>query len=210
MWIRSEIRNEEELNQILSNSELDDAGKAEAIKAMVGKAFVPTSKYNTEKANTKAQLDAYNTLKSEFETFKQSKMSDDEKKAEQEKIKEEAYQKANLTISRMYAENTFAKAGFKEEEYKGILDGIVQEDLEKTKSLAETICGTMVKQKQEVEKSFADKIAKETPKPDSGDGGSSETEVEKYEKLLQEATKKNDYVKMAYYTRVIQENKNSK
>ncbi len=177
---------------------------------MVGKAFVPTTKYNAEKANTKTQLDAYNALKTEFETFKQSKMSDDEKKAEQERIKEEAYQKANLTISKMYAENTFAKAGFKEDEYKGILDGIVQEDLEKTKTLAETICGTMLKQKQEIEKNFADKIAKATPKPEGGDGGTNETEVEKYEKLLQEATKKNDFIKMAYYTRLIQENKNNK
>ena len=46
---------------------------------MVGKSFVPTKKYNDEKANTKAQTDALNALKTEFETFKQSKMSDEEK-----------------------------------------------------------------------------------------------------------------------------------
>ena len=129
---RSRIR-DEELNQILTNSELDDAGKAEAIKTLVGKSFVPTSKYNTEKQNTKAQIDAYNTLKNEYETFKQSKMTDEEKQAEKEKQMQEQYQKANLTISKMYAENTFAKAGFKEDDYKGILDNIVTVDPEKTK-----------------------------------------------------------------------------
>ena len=96
---RSRIR-DEELNQILTNSELDDSGKAEAIKTLVGKSFVPTSKYNTEKQNTKAQIDAYNTLKNEYETFKQSKMTDEEKQAEKEKQMQEQYQKANLTISK--------------------------------------------------------------------------------------------------------------
>ena len=85
---RSRIR-DEELNQILTNSELDDVGKAEAIKTLVGKSFVPTSKYNTEKQNTKAQIDAYNTLKNEYETFKQSKMTDEEKQAEKEKQMQE-------------------------------------------------------------------------------------------------------------------------
>ena len=52
---RSRIR-DEELNQILTNNELDDAGKAEAIKTLVGKSFVPTSKYNTEKQILKHKL----------------------------------------------------------------------------------------------------------------------------------------------------------
>lgn len=191
----------------MTNAELDDAGKAEAIKAMVGKSFVPTKKYNDEKANTKAQTDALNALKTEFEIFKQSKMSDEEKQAEQARLKEEAYQKANLTISRMYAENTFAKAGFKEDDYKGILDSIVQEDPEKTRGLAETICNTMLKQKQDIEKSITDKIVKGTKTPPAGndnDAGS-ESDLEKYKKLYNEAVKNNDFLKMAYYTRLVQQ-----
>lgn len=149
-------------------------------------------------------------MKAEFEAYKQSKMTDDEKKAEQEKVKEEAYQKANLTISRMYAENTFAKAGFKEEDYKGILNSIVQEDPEKTKGLAETICNTMLKQKQEIEKTITDKIVNGTKTPPVGEDNNTEnSELEKYKKLYDEAQKKGDYAKMAYYTRLVQQAQNN-
>lgn len=191
----------------MTNSELDDNAKAEAIKAMVGKSFVPTTKYNAEKANTKTQLDAYNALKTEFETFKQSKMTDEEKQAEQAKLMREQYQKANLTISKMYAENTFAKAGIKEEDYKGILENIVTEDPEKTKGLAETICNAMLKQKADVEKSLKDNIIKNTKTPPAGNDNNtgSESNLEKYKKLYAEAQKRNDMVKMAYYTRLVQE-----
>lgn len=154
-------------------------------------------------------MEAYNSLKAEFEAYKQSKMTDDEKKAEQEKVKEEAYQKANLTISRMYAENTFAKAGFKEEDYKGILDGIVQEDPEKTKGLAEIICNTMLKQKQEIEKTITDKIVNGTKTPPAGNDGTDSSKLENYKKLYDEAQKKGDYAKMAYYTRLVQQAQNN-
>lgn len=180
---------------------------------MVGKNFVPTTKYNAEKANTRTQQDALSALQKEYDAFKESKMSDDEKQAEQAKKMQEQYQKANLTISRMYAENTFAKAGIKEADYTTILDSIVTEDPEKTKGLAETICTAMLKQKQDVEQSFKDKIAKGTPTPPAGndnDAGSG-SEIENYKKLFEEARAKNDFSKMAYYTRLMQEaQKNNK
>lgn len=174
---------------------------------MVGKSFVPTTKYNAEKANTKTQLDAYNALKTEFETFKQSKMTDEEKQAEQARLMQEQYQKANLTISKMYAENTFAKAGIKEDDYQGILDNIVTEDPEKTKDLAETICNAMLKQKQDIEKALKDKIVKGTKTPPAGNDNNtgSESDVDKYKRLYAEAVKVNDFGKMAYYTRLVQE-----
>ena len=107
----------------------------------------------------------------------------------------------------MYAENTFAKAGFKEDDYKEILDNIVSEDTDKTKGLAETICATMLKQKADIEKAVKDKIIKgQTPPPagNDNDKGSGD-EIENYKKLFEEAKSKNDYAKMAYYTRLVQQ-----
>lgn len=191
----------------MTNSELDDAGKAEAIKGLVGKSFVPTSKYNAEKQNTKAQVDAYNSLQEEYNAFKQSKMTAEDKRAEEERLMQEKYQKQSLTISKMYAENTFAKAGFKENDYKGILDSIVTEDPDKTKGLAEAICNTMLKQKEDIEKAITDKIVKGTKTPPAGNDNNSgaESDVDKYKKLYAEAQKRSDYGKMAYYTRLVQE-----
>lgn len=204
---RSRIRNDEELNQILSNQELDDAAKAEAIKTLVGENFVPTKKYNSEKQNTKTQQEAYNSLKKEFDEFKASKMTDEEKKAEEAKQMQEQYQKANLTISKMYAENTFAKAGFKEEDYVGILNSIVTEDPDKTKGLAETICKSMLKQREDIEKAVKEKIIKGTQTPPAGnnDDAGNESKLDQYKRLFAEAQKTNDMVKQATYIRLIQQ-----
>lgn len=174
---------------------------------MVGKNFVPTTKYNAEKANTKTQQEALNALQAEYDAFKESKMTDDEKVKEQAKKMQEQYQKANLTISKMYAENTFAKAGIKEDDYKEILGNIVTEDPEKTKGLAEIICNAMLKQKSDVEKSFKEKITKGTPTPPAGNDNDSgkDSKIENIRKMFDEAQKRQDFAKMAYYTRLMQE-----
>ena len=198
---------DEELGSILENAELSNEAKQEAIKALVGKSFVSNDQYNKAKAKQTEQANAYNALKAEFDTFKESKMSDEEKQAEVSRKMQEQYQKANLTISKMYAENTFAKAGFKEDDYKDILDNIVSENTDKTKGLAETICASMLKQKADIEKAMKDKIIKgQTPPPagNDNDKGSGD-EIENLKKLYQEAVAKNDFVNMAKYTRLVQE-----
>lgn len=196
---------DEELAKILANGELDETGKAQAIKTLVGNSFVPMAKFKEEKESSQT---AYNQLKTEYDEYKQSKMTDDEKKAEKERITQENLRNANLKISKMTAENAFAKAGFKEEDYSAILEGIIQEDAEKTKLLAETICNTMLKQKKLAEEGLKDKILKNTKTPPAGnDNSSTDGDVEKYQKLLQDAQKRNDYVNMATYTRLLQEAK---
>lgn len=200
---------EEELQKILANADLDDAKKAEAIKAYVGSNFVPTSKYSDKVKEVETITTEKNNLSVEYENFKQTKMTEEEKKAEQAKKEAEANQKLMLEVSRTRAENIFAKAGFKEEDYSSILDSIVGVDIEKTKTLAESLCNSLLKQKENIEKRVKDTIVKGTQTPPAG---STETtpasDVEKYEKLLEEATKKNDFVNIAYYTRLVQQEKN--
>lgn len=170
---------------------------------MVGKSFVPTSKYNEEKTkNTQ--------LAKDFETFKQSKMTDEEKTAETLRKQQEEFKATKMQLNRMTAENVFTKAGFQEADYKDILDKIVGEDTKVTDGLAQAICTSMLNQKAEIEKKMAEKIAKGTPKPDAGESGDvGKTEVENIKQLYNDAVKRNDFVKMAYYTRLLQE-KNKK
>lgn len=202
---------DEELVGILANAELDKSAKAEAIKSLVGKNFIPISKFNDEKTK---QKNAYNALKSEYETFKETKMTDEEKQAEQAKAQAEQakaqteeYRKVKMQLNEMTAKNIFSEAGFKKEEYEDILGSIVQEDSEKTKTSAETICNTMLNQRKELEKQITDKIIKGTKKPPVGsdNDGSGTTDLEKYQKSLSEAQKTNDMLKVAYYTRLIQQ-----
>ena len=179
---------------------------------MVGKSFVPTSKYNAEKANTKTQESAYNALKEEFENFKQSKMTDEEKQAEQARLHAEEYKNIKLQLSEMTVKNIFSEAGFKKEDYETLISSVVQEDSEKTKILAQTICNTMLKQKQDIEKTLTDKIVKGQKTPPAGNDNDegNQSEIEKYKKLYAEAQKNNDFVKMSYYTRLIQESQKRK
>lgn len=195
---------DKELAQILANAELDDKAKADAIKGLVGKNFIPTEKFNEEKTK---QKNAYNALKSEYETFKETKMTDEERQAEQAKAQSEEYKKVKMQLNEMTAKNIFSEAGFKKEDYGELLKSIVQEDSEKTKILAETICNTMLNQKKEIEKQVTDKIVKGTQKPPAGndnDGGET-SDLEKYKKLLTDAQKNNDMLNVAYYTRLIQQ-----
>lgn len=180
---------------------------------MVGKSFVPTDKYNAEKQNTKAQQDALKALQSEFDAFKSSKMTDEEKQAEESRKQAEENKRMRIQLNEMEAKNIFSEAGFKKEDYQDLLSSIVQADSEQTRTLAQNICNSMLRQKEEIEKTIKDKIIKGTKTPPAGndnDAGS-ESDLDKYKKLFIEAQKSNDFGKMAYYTRLIQEaQKNNK
>ena len=189
---------DEELNKILSNEELDSNARVEAIKALVGKDFVPVSKH-TEK------IGELQKVQNDFENYKKSKMTDEEKNAEAIRVAQENEQKTNRMLSQLFAENVFAKAGIKEEDYKEIIPDIIQSDAETTKKIAEKICSTMVKQKAEIEKNMQKKIADAQKKPEGGEGTQSDDKntLENYRKLLDDAIKTNELAKQAYYTRLI-------
>ncbi len=191
---------DEELNKILSDETLDNDARKEAIKAYVGSGFVPMSKHSE-------QAQKLSTLKTEFEEFKKTKMTDEEKREEEIRIAKEKEQNTNRMLSQMFAENVFSKAGFKEEDYKDIIPNILQSDFEATKKVAESIRDSMLAQKKAIEESVMKKIADGQKKPDGGNGDQTTkvTEIEKYKKGLEEAQKANDYAKVAYYTRLIQE-----
>ena len=184
----------------MNNEELDSNARVEAIKTLVGKSFVPVAKH-TEKINELSKV------QQDFANYKQTKMTDDEKQAEVVREAQEKEAKTSKMLSQLFAENVFAKAGFKEDDYKEIIPDIIQSDAEATKLLAEKICNSMLNQKKAIEKEIQKKLVDAQKKPEGGDGGSQTTSVDEYTKLLKEAIEKNDFVKQAYYTRLIQEEK---
>lgn len=198
---------EEELNQILTNEELDATARVEAIKNLVGKNYVPVKKHTD--AINKLKTD-YDTMKTEYTQFKETKMTDEEKQAELIKQEREKSEKQSQMLSKLLAENTFSKAGFDEEDYKEIIPTIIREDPEETKSIAEQICNAMVSQRKSIEDRIKQDLIKGQKKPEGGnaDGDEGLTEVEKYKKAYNEAAKNNDRVAMATYTRLIAEAQN--
>lgn len=201
---------EEELVKILSNTELDDTKKAEEIQKAVNALYVPATTVAEErKANKEALANkdkAFASLSAEYDTYKQSKMTEEEKKQEEIRKKDEAYNNALRKLSKSTAINVFASAGLKEDDYKEFLEDIVDIDEEKTKTLAEKICSTITKQKNNVANKMKEDIINGTTPPPAGNAGySQKTKKEEYQSLLNEAIKKNDMNNIVYYQRLVAE-----
>lgn len=201
---------EEELVKILSNTELDDTKKAEEIQKAVNALYVPATTVAEErKANKEALANkdkAFADLTAEYDTYKQSKMTEEEKKQEEIRKKDEAYNNALRKLSKSTAINVFASAGLQEDDYKEFLEDIVDIDEEKTKTLAEKICSTITKQKNNVANKMKEDIINGTTPPPAGNAGySQKTKKEEYQSLLNEAIKKNDMNNIVYYQRLVSE-----
>ena len=200
----------EELAQVLSNAELDDKAKIDAIQEMVNARYVSADILANERKKFKESLEGektnYKNLETQFNEYKQSKMTDDEKAQALAKQREQEYEQALKKVSKYSAQSVFAGAGLKEEDYSGFLDDIVGLDEEKTKSLAEKICQTITKQKQGTEEDIKKKILNGTTPPPAGNSQyKTETDVEKYQKLYEDAIKRNDMNAIVYFERLISE-----
>lgn len=200
----------EELVKLLSNAELDDNAKVEAIQKMVDTSYVPaTIVANERKANKEAIANkdkAFENLTAEYDNFKKSKMTEEEKKELEAKEKEKAYNEALRKLSKATAKTVFANAGLKEEDYSDFIEDIIGLDEEKTKTLAEKICQTITKQRSDVETKMKNNIINGTTPPPAGNEGFNPTsKKEEYQQLLNEATKKGDINNIVYYQRLVEE-----
>lgn len=201
---------EEELVKILSNTELDDTKKAEEIQKAVNALYVPATTVAEErKANKEALANkdkAYADLTAEYDTYKHSKMTEEEKKQEELRKKDEQYTNALIRLSKATARSVFADAKIPKEDYESFLEYIVDVDEEKTKSLAEKICATITKQRSDVANKMKEDIVNGTTPPPAGNAGySQKTKKEEYQSLLNEAIRKNDMNNIVYYQRLIAE-----
>lgn len=200
---------EEQLNEILSNEELDNEAKQKAITKLVGSNFVDRDKYNEVKESTTTQQEAYNTLKAELDTLKESKMTEEEKVKARELAKDNEIKAIREQLNEATARSMFADAEIDKEVYEELLPSVVKEDTELTKATVTSVCNSLKKQREAIEKKFTDKLIKNTPTPPAGNDNDKqkpeEGEIEKYKKLLKEARKNGNYTDMGYYTRLIQE-----
>lgn len=196
---------EEELNQILSNEELDTEARAEAIKKIVNNNYVPK---DVQKQTKDEWKNKYSTLEKEYNKFKEEKMTDEEKQAEAIRLEKEKSSKQSKMLSQLFAENVFSKAGFKED-YKEIIPSILKEDPEETKSLASVICNSMLNQKKAIENQVKEQIIKGQKKPEGGENpDEGVTQLDKLKTAYAEAEKNGDMVAMAGLTMQIAQAQN--
>lgn len=164
---------DEELNNVLGNEELDSNAKAEAIKKLIGDNYVPTKKYSDDVANVKKEnktlKDTIKTKDTEIEGYKNSQLTDDQKK--QKELDDIAKTKRDLAIERsqIQAEKILSKVVTDDKELESLVKGISNEDIEATKVLAQNLVDTITKQKEATEAKIREELINDTPKPTGGE-----------------------------------------
>lgn len=155
---------------------IDEINAALADKNFVDPATLPKSVSKEVFDKTASELAK---VKKELKNLQESTMTADEKlKAELEKATT-----AQLTyakeLSKLRAKEIFVSAGLTEADYNPILDAVVSEDEETTKTRAKSMVDLISAQKAAVEKAVKAELLKGTPKPPAGGGGNTGGAFEK-------------------------------
>ena len=189
--------------------------RVKAIKEGLATLVIPKDKYNDLSAKLKTTESNYSTLQSEYDDFKKSKMTDDEKRQEELKKfeiekKNNAVEKSSLAVERLLLKNGIE---IKDDdiELKDTLNTIISEDYDKSIKLANSFISLLNKTKEKTEKETTTKLLNDTPKPIGGvDSSSSLSKVDQLKKELEQAIKDKDPVKqVSLTTQIFQEQQKS-
>jgi DNA-binding transcriptional MerR regulator len=155
---------------------LDEINAALADKNFVDPTTLPKSVTKDVFDKTASELAK---VKKELKDLQETSMTADEKlKAELDKATN-----AQLTyakeLSKLRAKEIFVSAGLTEADYSSILDAVVSEDEETTKTRAKSMVDLISAQKAAVEKAVKAELLKGTPKPPAGGGGNTGGAFEK-------------------------------
>lgn len=204
------------MNEVIENVLSDETyttneERVEAIKKGLATLVIPKDKYNDISNKLKTTESNLSTLKTEYDEFKQSKMTDDEK-AEAERKQFELDKKANaIARSELAVEKLLLKNGIEikdeDTELKETLQSIVSEDLDKSVKLANSFISLLNKTKEQTAKETTTQLLNDTPKPIGGvDSSSSVSKLEQLQKEYNEAIKSKDILKQtSLLTQIFQE-----
>lgn len=133
-------------------------------------------------------------VKKQLKELQEASMTDAEKlQAELDKAKE-TQANYNKELSKLRAKEIFVTAGLTETDYASILDVVVSEDEETTKTRAKSMVDLITAQKAAAEKAIKAELLKGTPKPKPGEGGSSDGD---FDKKIEEARENGDMATVA-------------
>ena len=158
----------EEIEKVLSDETLTtNEAKVDAIAKSLATSMIPKDKYNDLSAKLKTTESNYSTLQSEYDDFKKSKMTDDEKREEELKQfeidkKNNAIEKSSLAVEKLLLKNGI-EIKDDDVELKETLDTIISEDYDKSIKLANSFISLLNKTKEKTEKETTTKLLNDTP-----------------------------------------------
>ena len=206
---------EEAIQRVLSNETYTtDEERVEAIKKELAKLVIPKDKYNDLSDRLKNTESEKASLQAEYDEYKKSKMTDDEKreserKAFEEQVKQNAIAKSDLAVQKLLLQNGI-EINDNDTELKETLATIVSEDYDKSIKLANSFISLINKTKDQSAKETTTKLLNETPKPIGGlDSSSTLSKVDMLKKDLEKAIEDKDPVRQAeLMTQIYQEEQN--
>ena len=185
--------------------------RVEAISKALATLVIPKDKFNDVNNKLKTTETNLTSLQNEYDQFKLSKMTDDEKnEAERKKLeldkKANAIKSSELAVKGLLLDNGI-KVNDDDIELKETLQNIISEDCEKSVKLATSFISLLNKTKDQTVKETTTQLLNSTPKPIGGTNSSSS--VSKMDELKQElktAIENKDTVKQTLLmTQIFQE-----
>ncbi len=196
----------EEIEKVLSDETLTtNEAKVDAIAKSLATLMIPKDKYNDLNAKYKAVESNYTTLSTEYDNFKKSKMTDDEKReAELKQLevdkKNNAIKTSELAVKSLFLDNGI-KITDEDTELKETLQNIVSEDCDKSVKLANNFITLLNKTKEQTKNETTTELLNGTPKPVGGTKSSNSVDkVAELKKELEEAVKNKDFLKQTQLT----------
>ena len=201
--------NKEELVKILGNEELKtDEERVNAINKLLAESTIPKDKFNDTSAKLKEAEERLASMSNDFEEFKKSKMTDEEKKnAEREDLQNQLL-KYQIDLNRLEVEKIFESNGLTQEDYKDIEANIIGKDRESSIATATAFVNILKNKSEKVAQATKEQLLKDTPTPVGGTGASkSVSNLEELQNAYSVALKDKDVVAQAKLLREIQQEK---
>ena len=173
--------------------------RVDAITKDLAPLVIPKDKFNDLSTKLKNTEDSYATLSNEYENFKKSKMTDEEKaKAEKETIEkqktENAKMRSELAVKGLLLDNGI-KISDDDVELKETLDNIISEDYDKSIKLANNFISLLNKTKDQTAKKTTTDLLNNTPKPIGGvDSSSTVSKMDQLKEAYQKAIENKDTI----------------
>lgn len=196
----------EEIEKVLSDETLTtNEERVNAITKSLATLVIPKDKYNDLNAKYKTVESNYSTLSTEYDDFKKSKMTDDERRAAELKQlevdkKTNALKTSELAVKGLFLDNGI-KITDKDTELKETLQNIISEDCDKSVKLANNFITLLNKTKEQTKNETTTELLNGTPKPVGGTQSANPVDkVAELKKELDEAIKNKDILKQTQLT----------
>lgn len=199
--------NKEELVKILANEELkSNEEKVDAINKMLAENTIPKDKFNDTSAKLKEAEEKLTSMTNDFEEFKKSKMTDEEKKNAERETMQNQLLKYQLDLNRLEVEKIFESNGLTQEDYKDIEANIIGKDRETSIASANAFVNILKRNSEKVAQTTKQDLLKDTPAPIGGNGGAQTvSNIEELQNAYSNALKNKDIMAQAKLLREIQE-----